>query len=265
MNPFLQAFWPDVHTKLITYIADALAEQLPPGLKARAEEKVTLAAHELEPRFRADVAVVESWKQGVPPRWEPAAGGAKADVDGPGLVADEPIYCIVDEETDRWVEIFDPNGRVITVIEVLSPVNKAAGHEVYRAKIRAYIEARVSVVEIDLLRGGHHVLNIPRAALADPAAPYLTCVTRSTQPNKKEYYQTRLDTPLPNIRIPLRAEDPDAVLPLQSLIDRCYRMGAYWNESHTRLPGPPLEVKDAEWVAEKLRQAGFSGEVSFQV
>lgn len=31
MNLFLQAFWPDVHTKLIAYIADAIAEQLPRG------------------------------------------------------------------------------------------------------------------------------------------------------------------------------------------------------------------------------------------
>lgn len=30
MNPFLERHWSDVHTKLIAYIADALAEQLPP-------------------------------------------------------------------------------------------------------------------------------------------------------------------------------------------------------------------------------------------
>lgn len=70
MNPFLQAFWPDVHTALIGYIRDAITDQLPSGLKARSEETVLLAAQEEVPgkAYRADVAVLESWKQGIPPQ-----------------------------------------------------------------------------------------------------------------------------------------------------------------------------------------------------
>ncbi|MBE7493914.1 MAG: DUF4058 family protein [Verrucomicrobiaceae bacterium] len=255
MNPFLEAFWPDVDTRLIGYIADDLAEQLPTGLKARSEEQVTLAS-ENEPegrQVRADVAVVESWKQGIPPAWQPEdkAGGGT-------LTASEPLYCLDEEQTDRWVEITDRHGRLVTVIEVLSPANKGADREKYRAKRQAYIDGGVSVVEIDLLRGGHHTVNVPRGSLRDPEVTYLTCVTRSSNIARKEYYLMPLTQALPAIRIPLRHDDPDAVLALQPLIDRCYRKGGYWQESHTRLPGPPLSGNDDAWVTERLKAAGFT-------
>jgi hypothetical protein len=256
MNPFLQAFWPDVHTKLIAYIADAISDQLPFGLKARSEETVLLASQDELPgkAYSADVAVLESWKQGIPPQWQPEHDQLVVS----DLVATEPLYCIVDEQTDRWIEISDPNGHIITVIEVLSPANKDSAREKYWAKRHSYLCGGITVVEIDLLRGGYHVVNIPQDFLADKTAPYITCVTRSSNPSVKEYYQTPLRARLPNVRIPLRPQDPDAVLALQPLVDRCYRMGGYWNEPHTHLPGPPLSSEDTAWVTEQLKAAGFS-------
>jgi len=255
MNPFLERFWPDVHTKLITYIADAIAEQLPAGLKARSEEQVTLAeTGEQDKTYRADVAVVDSWKQGIALSWQP-----QYDEGPSAIVAAEPEYCVVqevEEITERWVEILGPNGKVITVIEVLSPMNKSAGRGAYQAKCQSYIQGGVNVVEIDLLRGGYHAVAMPYA-VRDPKAPYIVCVSRAAKPHQKEYYQTRLTSALPNVRIPLRAEDRDVVLPLQQLVDRCYRMGAYWNENHANLPNPPLEEEEMVWVEERLKAAGL--------
>lgn len=53
--------------------------------------------------------------------------------------------------------------RVITAIEVLSPSNKAPGEgqTLYRRKQGERAEGKVSLVEIDLLRGGERVLAIP--------------------------------------------------------------------------------------------------------
>lgn len=242
MNPFLEGFWPDVHTGLMVYISDAIAERLPAGLKARCNENVV-----------SDVPVVTSWKQGVAPSWKPQDQGT------PAIIAAEPEYCVVqevDEVTERWVEILGPNGKVVTVIEVLSPMNKSAGRGAYQAKCQSYIQSGVNVVEIDLLRGGYHAVAMPYA-VRDPKAPYIVCVSRAARPHQKEYYQTRLTAALPNVRIPLRLEDQDVVLPLQQLVDRCYRMGAYWNENHANLPNPPLDSKDAAWVAEQLKAAGL--------
>ena len=43
MNPFLQDSWSDVHTRLISYIGDALSDDLPPDLSARAKERIVLS------------------------------------------------------------------------------------------------------------------------------------------------------------------------------------------------------------------------------
>ncbi len=250
MNPFLEGFWPDVHTALIGYIRDHIAEQLPPGLKARSEEHVTLAANDDDEKsVHADVATVDSWKHGIAPKWQPQA-------DTPaGVIATVPLYCIMDEYTERWIDIVDPHGRVITVIEVLSPTNKDTGRNQYTAKRESCIAGGVSVVEIDLLRGGYHVVAASKMMLKDQNAPYITCVTRAANAARKEYYQTPLRAALPNIRIPLRPEDQDAVLPLQQLVNRCYRMGGYWNEEFKHIPAPPLSAEDTAWVMEQVKTA----------
>jgi hypothetical protein len=251
MNPFLESFWPDVHTKLIAYIADEISGHLPSGLKARAEENISLAGLEDETRnVRADVAVVESWRRGVPPSWQP---GAEIEAEG-GVVATTPEYIITSEETERWLEISDANGRLITVIEVLSPTNKNEGRERYISKRRDYLSGGVNVVEIDLLRGGRHTVAVPFGSLRrKDGVFYLTCVTRATNLERKEVYQTPLRSVLPNIRIPLRATDADVVLPLQPLVNRCYRTGAYWQESCEHIPGPPLGAEDEGWVRSMVK------------
>lgn len=254
MNPYLERYWPDVHTSLIGYIRDTLAEQLPVDLNARAEERVTLTDpdNEHEGQARPDVAVIESWRRGIPPTWQPGT-----EREG-GLKATEPQIVICDPETERWVQISDRHGRVITVIEVLSPANKDEGRGAYRAKRRAYLNGGVNVVEIDLLRGGWHVLATPLEDLHLPAgAYYLSCVTRALQPERKEMYVTPLASPLPSLAIPLRPHEQDAVLALQPLLDRCHRMGSYWNADYTRMPGPPLPAEDAAWVAGQIQQAGL--------
>lgn len=253
MNPFLERFWPDVHTALIGYIRDAIADSLPTGLKARSEEQVTLAEDEREKSARADVAVVDSWKHGIAPRWQPAQ-----ETSG-GVVATEPAYVIVNEDVERWIEILDPHGRVITVIEILSPANKSDGWQRYVSKRQSYLAGGVNVVEIDLLRGGSHAVAVPADCLKlAPAARTVVCVTRALSPSCKEVYETPLRETLPNVRIPLREEDLDVVLALQPLVDRCYRMGGYFNEDHHIVPGPPLSAEDEAWVAEQLKAAGLA-------
>ncbi|MFN0076087.1 MAG: DUF4058 family protein [Prosthecobacter sp.] len=254
MNPFLERFWPDVHTTLISYIRDAIAENLPLGLKARSEEQVTLAEEDVDGKnARADVAVVEAWKHGIAPRWEPAQEAAG------GVIATEPAYVIVNEEVERWIEILDPHGRVITVIEILSPVNKSDGWQRYVAKRQSYLAGGVNVVEIDLLRGGSHAVAVPADCLKSVSvARTLVCVTRAANPARKEVYETPLREMLPNVRIPLRQSDADVILALQPLVDRCYRMGGYFNENHRLVPGPQLGVEDQAWVAEQVQAAGLS-------
>src|SRR5438874_406288 len=115
------------------------------------------------------------------------------------------------------------------LLEILSPSNKYAGpgREQYRQKQRDLAEACISLVEIDLLRAGPHVLQLPLGQYP-PAyrTPYKVCVHRGWKA-KAEIYRLPLRARLPAIRVPLRESDADVPLDLQALIAQVYRHGRY--------------------------------------
>ena len=219
MNPFLEKHWPGVQTALIVSISDALAAVLPMDTNARP---------------------------------------AESHVGGIALA--EPVVVHVAEATPRWVEIREAGGRLITVIEVLSPVNKIGdGWNDYRRKQHDYLSAGVNVVEIDLLRGGEHVLAFPRHALAaaEAACPYMICVRRITSREARAVYPIPLTQRLPAIAIPLRETDADVPLDLQPLLDRAYENGRHWQEDFVQPLHPPLTAEEQTWVSERLGAAGL--------
>lgn len=255
MNPYLQGAWSDVHTRLLAYLGDALTEELPADLAARVEERITVAAEEegLSPR-RVDVAIVESWREGFPPVWRPEGGKAAGTA-----AVDEPLVFLEDAEPERWVEIRDAHGRLITVIEVLSPTNKQEGRSEYRARQRDFLAAGVALVEIDLIRGGLHTVAVGSDRLPPAEGTrHLICVARPrTGVQRREVYPCPLRQRLPIIRVPLRLGDPDAPLAVQPLVDRCYAMGRHWLTAYARPLDPPLPREDAAWAAERLQAAGL--------
>src|SRR5207244_3370983 len=61
MDPYLEAHWLDVHTRLVAYSADALNEKLPEELIARSEERVAVEADaRAEGWIHPDVRVLEA-------------------------------------------------------------------------------------------------------------------------------------------------------------------------------------------------------------
>ena len=81
MNPYLEGFWDDVHTRLVGYIADALGMQLPSGLVACTEERVSVdESFEDGALYRPDVALVESWREGRAAIWSPESESALGGV-----------------------------------------------------------------------------------------------------------------------------------------------------------------------------------------
>jgi hypothetical protein len=255
MNPFLERSWSDTHTLLIGYIRDALAEKgLPEGLRARAEEHLTVEeSDETRHSARADVAVIESWKKGIPPTWSP--GGEKAS---PVTLA-EPKLVARETGVERWVEITTVHGKLVTVIEVLSPANKSgAGRIRYLSKRATYEEAGVNVVEIDLLRGGSPTVAATVGAPVEGTTRYTICVFRAAKSERFEVYHWGLRDRIPAFAVPLRPEDPDAPLDLQPLIDRAYELGYYWQDSPspTRID-PPLDGDDATFATGQLIEAGL--------
>lgn len=255
MNPYLQESWSDVHTRLIGYISDLLADGLPPDLSARAEERITVSDGEDEGRsYRADVAVIEPWRAGFPSVGLPETAAGE----GATLAVAEPLLFSWDLMPERWIEVHDARGTLVTVIEVLSLANKTElGSLSYVQRQRHFLAAGVNLVEIDLIRGGAHVVTINRERLTYPAGTcYLVCVARGFgQPSPRlEVYLCPLREPLPTIRVPLRRGDPDVALPLQALVDRCYHTGRYWLSDHTRPLHPPAaDESERAWIEERLR------------
>lgn len=260
MNPFMEQTWPDAHLSLIGYVRDALGGELPDDLIAKAEQQVDVLAPSLDgPRgTRPDVVIVditEGWKRGLPPVWTPSEGSGALNVN-------EPELMVMDEPPHRWVEIRVGRGELVTVIEIISPANKTTHRGAYRAKLQDYVTGGVNVVEIDLLRGGRHLVDVNEFECARRfghlGEHYLICASRGIMPGRREVYPCPLRERLPVIRIPLRATDPDVPLDIQSLVDRCYINGRYAKHlDYTRPLTPPPAADDAAWIDAGLQDAGL--------
>jgi hypothetical protein len=251
MNPFFEQRWRDAHASLITYMSDALQECLPPDLVARTEEEVvTVSAGGSATIYRPDVQVQQPGILKEPSVIETATMR-------PPTVPTEPIRVFTEEEVDRWVEVRDVTGRLITVLELLSPSNKleSAERDRYDRKRATLISGGVNLVEIELVRSGAWVFpGSIRSVLRQANAAYGVCVFRPTRQTEQEVYPIRLREPLPAIRIPLRPSDADVVLDLQALIDACHERRRYHLLDYRLALDPSLSPEDAAWAEQLLRE-----------
>jgi hypothetical protein len=250
MNPFFEQRWRDAHTMLIAYLRDALQERLPTDLVAGAEEEiVTVSAGERTTTYRPDVQVREPWTLKEP------VAATEAVSAPPTVPATEPIRVFLEAETERWLEIRDTTGRLITVLEWLSPSNKLEAEERdrYGRKCRALMRGGVNLVEIDLVRQGAPVFpEAIRKVLHPAGACYGICVFRAARSSEREVYPIRLRDRLPTIRVPLRPTDADVVVDLQPLIDQCHERGRYHLLNYRLDLDPPLPPAEAAWVEQVL-------------
>jgi hypothetical protein len=250
MDPYLEARWSNVHTTLIAAIQEVLQPALPQGLRARAEERVLLAAtdDEVSATYRSDVAVIES---------KPAEGARSTST--PVATVEPVLVGFHDDATvERWVQIIDTTDghRVVSAIEVLSPSNKAPGrlNVAYCRKLDDYRRGGVSLVEIDLLRYPTRARMPVRTddLPAQRRTPYVVCIRRAWQPNGWTVYPIPLRLRLPVIPVPLRRADPEVGLDLQQLIEHTYRAGGHDDIDYARALDPPLSEPDTAWARELL-------------
>ncbi len=154
----------------------------------------------------------------------------------------------------RFIEIIDPasDGKVITVIEFVSPSNKLPGDGLrkYRQKQADVVHAGINLVEIDLTRSGERSLASAVAGMPREyrESAYLTCVFRAAK-QRFEVYRMPLRERLPSIRIPLRERDEDVMLDVQEVVDRAYEDGRYDDIDYTKACVPALAADDATWAA----------------
>jgi len=259
MDPYLESHWLDVHPRLIVEASNQIQGQLGDSLVARIEERhiVEDPLTDVSRRIGPDVRVVE-----LGARFPSASDSSIAHAGGIALA--EPVVLTAESEpfAQRFIELIDlsTGGRVITVIEFVSPANKRSGDglEKYKQKQAECRGAAVNLVEIDLTRGGqrqllaHHWHGAHRYD-----STYQASIWRAAAGYRVELYPMRLQERLPALGIPLRPSDPEVVLELQSLLDRVYAASRYDRTTdYSSSPEPPLQGEDSAWADSMLKSMG---------
>jgi hypothetical protein len=251
MDPYLedQHGWRGVHLLLLAEFAAILQPQLNAlGYYVDVEEQIYLgdAGREVVPD-----AVVH---RGLPEDH----GSARPAV----AVVDEPVVVgEMREERVRHLEISRADDhRLVTVVELLNVTNKLRdrGRGQYTRKRRELTQDDVGFVEIDLLRAGPSVVDLPAEVLERHPHDYVVNIIRPFFTGG-EFYPVRLRDRLPRIRIPLETESPDAALDLQAALDVAYDRGPYrMRIDYTGDPPPPrLPKDDLDWIDATLREKGL--------
>lgn len=249
MDPYLEGYlWPDVHSALANKIRQQLTPLLRPKYTARLE--VYLAEDPFPEGeigiLYPDVEVLEA-----PTRQRPeqsTANGSTLTITPPALALPVPQAVQVRLTS---VEIRDTaKNRLVTSIEILSPINKREpGLTSYRQKRQRLYQANVHLLELDLLRRGTRPFAQPRL----PEVPYCIALTRA-QAKQIEFWPLELPTPLPVVPIPLQDPDPDVPLDLQAVLNAIYDEAAYdLSLDYDQPPPPPaFSSADAEWLQAQL-------------
>lgn len=249
MDPFLEMppFWGDFAPTLLAEIRNALLPRLLPRYDVRIEEYLVVTQEELRlHRVRPDVTISTT------ERWQPGGEGGVA-VAEPTTV--ELEYPDIELQTQRHLRLIHrPTGRVVTVMELLSPTNKTPGEDgldTYLEKRAEFLASRCHLVEFDLLRGGER---LPMAGPL-PRGEYYAYVGRVGRRPRCQIMAWPLRAALPTVPIPLLPSDPEVTLDLQAAFRAAYEPSLY----DRRLPYdqpllPPLSAADEAWVRDQLRE-----------
>jgi len=245
MNPWLEQpdVWHDFHERFIARLGDAVARSVRPAYITKIDENVYI--HELSAQQRLllgrpDVSVFE----GPAPNSTATSGHRSQSATLP--ISFGSLLPNVDRISEAFIEIRDTAYRdLITVIELLSPTNKNSGpdREQYLAKRKLLLSGNVHFVEIDLLRGG---TRMPVEGLAQ--CDYAIMVSRSYERPNVGLWPMKLRETLPIIPVPLKPEDPDAVLDLQQLLHETFDAAGYADYIYQGKPRPPLHPEDDAWA-----------------
>jgi hypothetical protein len=251
MNPYLEhpERWPEVHHRLITAIAIALASPLRPKYRVAIEKRTYLSDSE---DFLLvgipDVAVTT--QKPVPTPY------STATLPNPGKSVTVTLP-IPEEIREGYLEIREvATGYVITAIELLSPTNKrpGKGRQTYEEKRSTVLSSPTHLVEIDLLRGGQAMPILSKI----PQTDYSILVARRNHRPKAELYGFTLQQEIPPFQLPLLSGDQEPSVDLQQLLEEVYEQAGFDLAIDYNLePLPPFPEKDKHWADTLLREKGL--------
>lgn len=254
MDPYIEhpEVWSDFHGALAEVIRSQLNEVIRPHYVARMTPHMTYETVEIA-NTRVAYPDVGVWQRQPPTGNVTVATPAIAPAPVVSLVVAELPLRLYTVEI-RQVETM----KLVTAIEILSPVNKNPAHEAYAAYLRKrqeLLRSQAHLMEIDLLRGGTR----PPLQTSVPAAPYYVTLSRANQRPYVEVWPLPLYAALPVLPVPLLEPDPDAPLDLDKAVAACYARGAYdMIIDYTRNPpSPKLSQEELLRLDQHLHSAGI--------
>jgi hypothetical protein len=250
MDPYLEhpALWPDVHNRLIAALADDLSERVAPRYYVGLERRTYLLnADDLVFVGRPDLAV-------APASDAPVLTPQPAMTSTLVLEVDVPMQ---DEVSENFLEIHEvKTGKLITIVELLSPVNKLhrQGREEYERKRGYVFRSWTSLVEIDLLRAGEPMPVIGAQVQSD----YRILISRGAQRPRAALMAFALRQPIPAFTLPLLPGDVEPEVTLNRILHDLYRRARFdLRLDYTQPPIPPLSEADRGWAQELMKASGL--------
>jgi hypothetical protein len=264
MDPYLEApaVWPGFHDAFLFCVREALQPLLPDHYYAelRQREEIGLADYGTRHVVISDVAVKQQGR------------GSQAGSAGASGIATVPEHLVIADREPLIVNFLEireavAGGRLVAVIELVSPSNKIAGEDrdAFERKQAEIFSSDAHWIEIDLLRNGRRLGGSPHVDLHCRARghDYVVVVSRSERRTPQldlEIYGFSVRDRLPVVAVPLRKPDPDVSLDLARVFRRAYETGPYRKILRYDLPAdPPLSSADAAWARETLEVRGIEG------
>lgn len=242
MDPFIESQrFVEFHSLLCATIAELLIPAVRPRYTVDVDRYVYLTAEVEQKLYRPDVSLAETADPGLPATHTTATLKPK-------------MYSVpaVDEESQPYLTIRTRDDRkVVTMIELLSPINKRSGEGIqeYMTKRANFLRTLSSVVEIDLLRGGSRLPTEPEFQHGD----YVCFVIRHGDHSHVEGYSWMLEERLPVIPIPLLDGTPDVGLDLQRAFDLVFdRHGYDYALDYSASILPPVDEPREQWIRTQL-------------
>jgi hypothetical protein len=242
MDPYLEGYlWPDVHTALASKIRQLLMPLLRPRYTAR------LAIYVVEDVLpEGDVGIMYPAVEVMQRR----GAGHEAALPPPTVAASTVTPVTLSIPVLLPVEIHIPvvevrdtaQNRLITSIEVLSPVNKREpGLQQYRQKRQRLYQMGIHLIEIDLLRRGTRPIVDPRVH----ESAYAIGGTRAHS-GTTLIWAMELNDPLPTIPVPLHPPDEDVQLNVGAVLQAVYDEAGYDLSINYAEDSPPPVLGEEE-------------------
>lgn len=252
MDPYLEwsVFWASFHSRPSARSRHTIAPQILPKYYIEIEKRTYWDETESELLVGIpDVVILNSVEFQALPETEGVETAGVATQNRPQLVE----RTISSELKERYLEVRElGTDAVVTVIELLSPKNKrvGTGRLAYEEKRQRVLGSPAHLIELDLLRAP---MPMPLRG-SNLNWDYRILIGRSEQRPAAEPDGFDLQEPIPTFPLPLKADDAEPVVDLQSIFAGVYNRYGYGYRIDYRQPLPPpkLSKDKQQWVDQLL-------------